>query len=435
MAKANMTVGRRNLKGPRLTDARNRPRIVVTGTGAMTPLGKSTDEFWQGLIDGRSGIDHMTLCDTTGYPCTIAGEIPGFDPSDYLDAKEARRMARFSQIAVVACRMAVEDAHLDLAHGDPYRMGTLLGNGNGGFPDIEKGARVLASRGGMRMNPFFFPMILPNMAASRVSQQLGLKGYISTIATSCAAGTQAVGEAAEVLRRGTADVMVTGGTEAGISQLGLAGFSVMRALSTRNEKPTKASRPFDAERDGFVPAEGAGMLILETLSHALKRCAPILAELAGYGVSSDAYHMVQPDQDGGGAVRAMQWALQDASVIPTDVDYINAHGTSTPLNDAVETLAIKKLFGEYAYRVPISSTKSMIGHALGGAGGMEAVASVKTIVEGIIHPTTNYESPDPECDLDYVPNEARHREVRVVLSNSFGFGGQNACLVFKTYEG
>ncbi len=422
------------MKEPRLTDERGRPRVVVTGTGAMTPLGKSTEEFWQGLIDGRSGIGPMTLCDTTGFPCTVAGEVPDFEPRDYLDAKDARRMARFSQLAVAASRMAVEDAHLDLSREEGHRMGVLLGNGAGGFPTIEEGARVLVARGGMRMNPFFFPMILPNMAASQVSRHLGLKGYISTITTSCSAGTQALGEAAEVLRRGDADVMITGGAEAGISQLGLAGFSVMRALTTHNEEPTKASRPFDAKRDGFIPAEGAGIMVLETLEHALKRGAPILVELAGYGVSSDAYHMVQPDEDGAGAVRAMQWALQDAAVAPTDIDYINAHGTSTPLNDSIETLAIKGLFGEYAYKVPISSTKSMVGHALGASGGLEAVASVKTIKEGIVHPTVNQEFPDPTCDLDYVPNEARRQETRAVLSNSFGFGGQNACLVFKAYE-
>ena len=422
------------MKGPRLTDERGRPRIVVTGTGSMSPIGKSTEEFWQGLVEGRSGIDHMTLCDTTGFPCTIAGEIPDFDPRDYLDHKDARRMARFSQIAVAAGRMAVEDAQLDLSREDAHRMGVLLGNGNGGFPNIEEGVRVLVSRGGMRMSPFFFSMVLPNMAAAQVSRHLGLKGYISTVTTSCSAGTQAIGEAAEVLRRGVADVLLTGGTEAGISQLGLAGFCVMRALSTqKNEEPTKASRPFDAKRDGFVPAEGSGILVLETLEHALKRGAPILVELAGYGVSSDAYDMVHPDEDGVGALRAMQWALQDAAVEPTDIDYINAHGTSTPLNDSIETLAIKKLFGEYAYKVPISSTKSMIGHALGASGGMEAVVSVMTVVEGVIHPTINQEFPDPDCDLDYVPNEARRRDVEVVLSNSFGFGGQNACLVFKAY--
>ncbi len=418
----------------KLTDHRGRPRVVITGTGALTPLGKSTAEFWQGLVDGRSGIGPMTLADTTDFPCKISGEIPGYDPKDYLDSKEARRMARFSQIAVIASRMAVEDAQLDLGGEELDRAGIVLGNGAGGFPTIEEGARTLVSKGGMRINPFFFPMILPNMAASQVSRTLGLKGYTSTITTSCAAGTQAVGEAMEVIRRGAADLMVTGGAEAGISQLGLGGFSVMRALSTQNDDPSKASRPFDAQRDGFVPAEGAGILVMETLEHALRREAPILVEVSGFGVSSDAFHMVQPDEAGVGAVRAIRWSLEDAGMDPSEIEYINAHGTSTPLNDAVETKAIKKAFGEHACRVPISATKSMIGHALGAAGGMEAVASVKTILEGVIHPTINYEFPDPDCDLDYVPNEARRQPVRTVLSNSFGFGGQNACLVFKAYE-
>ncbi|MEE9249030.1 MAG: beta-ketoacyl-ACP synthase II [Dehalococcoidia bacterium] len=428
-------VAKNGKTGANHTDHLGRPRVVVTGTGAMTPLGKSTQEFWDHLVEGRSGIDYMTLCDTEGFSSKIAGEIPDFEPRDYLDAKEARRMARFSQIAIAASRMAVEDSGLDLEAEDAYHMGIVLGNGCGGFPEIEAASRVLVARGGMRMSPFFFPMILPNMAASQVSRTLGLKGFTSTVITSCAAGTQAIGDAIEVLRRGAADVMITGGAEAGISQLGLGGFCVMRALSTANIEPTRASRPFDANRDGFVPAEGAGILVLETLDHALKRGARILVELVGYAVSSDASHMVHPDEEGQSAARAMAWAIKDASLEPVDIDYINAHGTSTPLNDTVETRAIKRVFGESAYRVPISSTKSMIGHALGGAGGMEAVACVKTIVDGIIHPTINYETADPDCDLDYVPNEARRQDVRAVLSNSFGFGGQNACLVFKAYEG
>jgi len=393
----------------------------------------TVEEYWQGLITGRSGIDHMTLCDTTGYPCTIAGEVKGFDPANYMDKKEARRMARFSQLAVAAARMAVEDARLDLDKEDRERCGVLLGNGNGGFPTVEEECRVLVSRGGMRINPFFMPMILPNMAASQVSLIFGLKGYTNTVITACAASTQSIGESAEVIRRGKADVIFTGGTEAGISQLGLGGFCVMRALTTNNADATKASRPFDAKRDGFIPAEGAAIFILESLEHALKRGAPILAEVAGYGVSADAYHIVAPDTEGDGAVRAMRLAIEDAGMITEEIEYINAHGTSTPLNDAIETRAIKRLFGERAYRIPISSTKSMIGHALGGAGALEAVACIKTINEGIIHPTVNYEYPDPECDLDYVPNVARRQQVNTVLSNSFGFGGQNACLVFKRY--
>ena len=420
---------------PQLTDYKGRPRVVVTGLGAVTPLGRTAQDFWKNLVDGVSGIGPMTLCDTTNYPTKIAGEIPDFNPRARLDARDARRMSRFSQIAVTAGLMAVEDSGLNMESEDPSRLGIVLGNGCGGFPDIEDGGRIVETRGGMRLSPFFFPMILPNMATSQVSRVLGLKGFTNTVTTSCAAGTQGVGDAMEVLRRGSADVMVAGGTEAGISQLGLGGFSVMRALSTSNEVPSKASRPFDAKRDGFVPAEGAGILIMETLEHALCRGANILCEVTGYGVSSDAFHMVQPDDEGSGAARAMSWAIEDANVRPDEIDYINAHGTSTPLNDSVETRAIKKVFGEAAYKVAISSTKSMIGHALGGAGGMESVACVMTIVDGVMHPTINYEYPDPECDLDYVPNEARRQTVRKVLSNSFGFGGQNACLVFEGYEG
>ena len=420
---------------PQLTDYRGRPRVVVTGLGAVTPLGRTAGDFWKNLVDGVSGIGPMTLCDTTNYPTKIAGEIPDFNPRERLDARDARRMSRFSQIAVTAGLMAVEDSGLNMESEDPSRLGIVLGNGCGGFPDIEDGGRIVETRGGMRLSPFFFPMILPNMATSQVSRVLGLKGFTNTVTTACAAGTQGVGDAMEVLRRGSADVMVAGGTEAGISQLGLGGFSVMKALSTSNEEPSKASRPFDAKRDGFVPAEGAGILIMETLEHALARGANILCEVTGYGVSSDAFHMVHPDDEGSGAARAMTWAIEDANLQANEIDYINAHGTSTPLNDSVETRAIKKVFGEAAYKVAISSTKSMIGHALGGAGGMEAVACVMTIVDGVMHPTINYEYPDPECDLDYVPNEARRQTVRKVLSNSFGFGGQNACLVFEGYEG
>ena len=410
-------------------------RVVVTGMGALTPLGMSVDDFWQGLVDGRSGIDTMTLCDTTGYTCTIAGEVTGFDPEHYINPKAARRMARFAQLAVASAGQAIENAGLTLSSEDRDRCGVLLGNGNGGYPTIEEGARILVDKGGMRLSPFFFPMTLPNIAASQVSLTYGLRGYSSTVTTACAAGTQGVGEAAEVIRRGAADVMVSGGVEAGISQLGLGGFCTMKALSTsRNGEPARASRPFDAQRDGFVPSEGAGILILERLDRAMDRGATILAEVVGYGVSSDAYHVVAPDEDGSGAARAMQWALDDAELQPSEVSYINAHGTSTPLNDAVETMAIKRVFGEAAYRIPVNSTKSMIGHALGGAGGMEAVACVKTIEAQELHPTINQEFPDPACDLDYVPNVSRKHAVRLVLSNSFGFGGQNACVIFARFE-
>ena len=406
-------------------------RVVVTGMGAMTPLGESVDEYWDALVNGRSGIGSMTLCDPSQYPSQISGEVSGFDPGDYIDRREHRRMARFSQLAVAAAAAAIEDAGLDLSAENEERIGVVMGNGNGGFPTTEDNARILVRRGGMRMSPFFIPMILPNMAAANISRIYGLKGYTATAITACAAGTQAIGEAAVALQRGVADVILAGGCEAGISQLGLGGFNVIRALSRQNDEPEKASRPFDAKRDGFVPAEGAAVLVLETIERAEARGAEILAEITGYGVSSDAFHAVQPDEDGAGAARAIRWAIEDAGLQPSDISYINAHGTSTPINDHVETLAIKIAFGEDAYRVPISSTKSMIGHALGGAGAIEGVACVKTIQDGIIHPTINYEHPDPECDLDYVPNAARKADVTHVLSNSFGFGGQNACVIFS----
>ncbi|MBM3942178.1 MAG: beta-ketoacyl-ACP synthase II [SAR202 cluster bacterium] len=412
-----------------------RKRVVITGMGAVTPLGQGVETFWSNLVAGKSGVGPMTLCDPTVYPCRISGEVRDFDPAAYLDVKEARRMARFSQLAVAAAQMAVASAQLDTSKEDSYRVGVVLGNGNGGFPTLEENCRILASRGGMRMSPFFFPMILPNMAAANVSRLVGAHGYSSTATTACAASNQAMGEALEAIRRGAADVMLAGGAEAGISLLGLSGFAVMRALSTRNEEPERASRPFDAGRDGFVPSEGAALLVLESLEHAQGRGANILAELAGFGSTSDAGHLVQPEETGASAAAAMRLALADAGVTLAQVDYINAHGTSTPLNDAVETAAIKRLFGDLAYKIPVSSTKSMIGHSLGAAGSLEAVACVKTINSGMIHPTINYETPDPACDLDYVPNQAREKDVAVALSNAFGFGGQNACLVFRKFEG
>ena len=410
-----------------------RRRVVITGMGAMTPLSEDVGEYWASLVAGRSGIGPMTLCDPTGFPCRVAGEVRTFDPGRYMNPKEARRMSRFSQLAVAAALQAREDAGPSLADTPPERLGVVLGNGIGGIPDTEAQCGVMMSRGGMRVSPFFIPMILPNMAAANVSRLLGLQGYTSTVITACAAGTQAIGDAAEIVRRGLADAVYAGGTEAGITTLALSGFSVMRALTERNEEPERASRPFDAQRDGFAPAEGSAVLVLEELEHALRRGARIYAEVAGYGVSSDAFHPVQPTEDGSGPARAMAWALQDAGIGPEDVDYINAHGTSTPLNDAAETAAIKRVFGPQAARVPISSTKSMVGHAMGGSGAVEAVAVVKTIESGTIHPTVNYEFPDPVCDLDYVPNTARQKDVGAALSNSFGFGGQNASLVIRRY--
>jgi len=412
-----------------------RRRAVVTGMGVVTPLGLTVQDYWESLKAGRSGIRPMTQADTTDFPCKVAGEVPDFDPLQFMPRKEALRMARFAQFAVASALMAVEDAGLDLSREDRERLGVVLGNGNGGFPTTEEQAKVLFTRGGTRVSPYFIPMILPNMASAQVSRLLGLKGYTNTVITACAAGTQAIGDALEAIRRGWADVVFTGGTEAGICTLGLAGFANMRALTAWSGPPEKASRPFDALRDGFVPAEGCAVLVLEELEHALRRGARIYAEVAGWGVTSDAYHPVQPDEEGDGAVRCMRLALEDAGVAPEEVGYINAHGTGTPLNDAVETRAIKRLFGERAYRIPISATKSMIGHALGAAGALEAVATVLTVAEGVIHPTINREHPDPECDLDYVTEGARRQRVEVALSNSFGFGGQNACLVIRRFPG
>ena len=412
----------------------DRNRVVITGMGAITPLGQTPDAFWANLLAGKPGIGPMTLCDATDYPCRIAGEVRDFDPTQYIDGKEARRMARFSQLAVAAGLTAVESAGLDISQEDPYRVGVVLGNGNGGFPTLEDNCRVLAEKGGMRMTPFFFPMVLPNMAAANLSRYVGAHGYNSTATTACAASNQAIGQALDVIRRGSADVVLAGGTEAGISQLGLAGFAVMRALSTRNDEPEKASRPFAANRDGFVPSEGSAILVLESLDHAQKRNATIIGEIVGFGCTSDAGHLVQPEETGASAAEAMKQALLDAGLGLDQVDYINAHGTSTPLNDALETVAIKRLFGDLAYKIPFSSTKSMIGHSLGASGSLEAIACLKSINDGKVHPTINYQEADPACDLDYVPNQARSLDVKVVLSNAFGFGGQNACLVFRRFE-
>ncbi len=409
-------------------------RVVITGMGAISPLGLNVEDYWQALLAGRSGVGWITSLDSSRYPVKVAAEVRDFDPEQYIDRKEARRMARFSQFAVAAAQEAARSAGLNPQDEDHERVGVLLGNGIGGFPNIDAGMRAIIEKGGMRLDPFFFPKALPNMAAAHLCLQFQAKGYSSTVCTACAASTQAMGEAAEVIRRDYADVMLAGGTEAGICELGMAGFSVMKVLSFRRDDPTKASRPFDAKRDGFVSAEGAAVFVLESLEHARARGAPVLAEIAGFAATADAYHMVAPCVDGEGAARCMRFALRDAGVAPEEIDYINAHGTSTLLNDASETNAIKAALGEHAYQVPISSTKSMIGHALAASGALESVACVKALQTGIIHPTINYEYPDPECDLDYVPEGTRQADVRVVLKNSFGFGGQNACLVFRRFE-
>jgi 3-oxoacyl-[acyl-carrier-protein] synthase II len=410
-------------------------RVVITGMGALTPLGNSVDEFWQGCVEGRSGIDWIRLFDNSAYPVKVDGEVRDYDPTQYVDRKEARRMARFSQLSVGAAAQALTDSGLKLEEEDTTRIGVLLGNGNGGYPETDDAMRTIMTRGGSRLDPFYMSKTLPNIAAAQIAMQFRLRGYNNTVTTACAASTQAMGDALDIIRLGRADIMLAGGGEAGICELGLAAFHIMRALSTREDEPLKASRPFDAERDGFVCAEGAALFVFETLEHAQRRGARILAEIAGYGATSDAYHVVAPCVDGEGAQRAILQAIEDAGMTVDDIDYINAHGTSTPANDASETMAIKGVFGERAYGIPISSTKSMIGHTLGASGAIESVACIKAIETGIVPPTINYENPDPECDLDYVPNQSRKiGKIRGVLKNSFGFGGQNACLIFRPLE-
>ena len=401
--------------------------------GAITCLGNSVKQFWTGVKNGQSGIREISLVSPDGFPCRVSGEIQDFDPTEHMDRKEARRMARFSQFAVVAAAQAVEDSGLDFEKEDLDRIGVLIGSGSGGLPETDQQAEIRVKRGVGRMSPYYIPMMLVNMAAANISHRFNLTGYTNTCVTACAASTQAIGEAAEVIRRGDADVIVTGGTEAGICEIGMGGFSTMRALSTWSGEPSQASRPFDKGRDGFAPSEGSGILILESLEHAKARGATIHAEIGGWGVSSDAYHLVQPHPEGFGAAKAMNRALTNAGVTINDIDYINAHGTSTPINDASETKAIKAVFGEHAYNVPISSTKSMVGHSLGASGALEAIACISSINDGVLHPTINQDEPDPDCDLDYIPNVAREQEVNVTLSNSFGFGGQNACLVIKKF--
>ncbi|NPA52873.1 MAG: beta-ketoacyl-ACP synthase II [Aquificae bacterium] len=411
-------------------------RVVVTGVGAVTPLGNSVEEFWQGLIEGKSGVDYIKEFNPEDYNLSvkIGAEIKNFNPSDYMDAKDAKRMSRYVQYAFAAAKEAMKDSGLELDKIDHNKAGVIVGTGIGGLRDIEAQHSVILEKGARRVSPFFIPSGISNIASGYISIEYGFKGPNTCVVTACATGTHAVGDALKIIQRGDADIMIAGGSEAAITPLGLAGFASMKALSTRNEEPQKASRPFDAQRDGFVMGEGSGILILEELEHAKKRGAKIYAEVLGYGMTGDAYHITAPCADADGAVRVIKMALNDARINPPEVDYINAHGTSTPLNDRVETLAIKEVFGKHAYELKISSIKSMIGHLLGAAGAVEAIATVKTIKEGIIPPTINYEYPDPECDLDYVPNKAIEYPVKVAVSNSFGFGGTNACLVFKAYE-
>ena len=408
-------------------------RVVVTGLGAITPLGIGVEESWKRIKAGESGITKITKFDASKLPSQIAGEVKGFKPEKFMPAKLVSRVDTFIQYAIACTRMAIEDAGLpskDL--GD--EVGVIIGVGMGGVGQIEYYTRVLDTKGYRRITPFFIPMIIPNMAAGQIAILFGAKGPNLAVCTACAAGNHAIGEGYRLIKEGRATAIICGGSESLINELCVAGFAVMKALSTRNDEPEKASRPFDAKRDGFVIAEGCGILILEELNHALNRGAKIYAELIGYGLNADAYHMTAPPPDGEGAAKCMELALKDAGISPEDVDYINAHGTGTPLNDLAETKAIKKVFKDHAYKLMISSTKSMIGHLLGGAGGVEAVFTVLSLVEGIIPPTINLEEPDPECDLDYVPNSARKADIKIAMSNGFGFGGTNACLIFKKWE-
>lgn len=409
-------------------------RVVVTGLGAVTPVGIGKETFWSALCAGKSGASRVSRFNIDDYPTQIGAEIKDFEPHDYIDKKEARRMDRFGQFAVAAARLAVEDAKLDTERLERDRAGVSIGSGIGGIITIEEQIAVLNEKGPRRISPFFVPMLIANMASGYVSIEFGLRGPNLTVVTACATGTHSLGEAYKAIQRGDVDLMLAGGTEAAFSPIAFAGFCAMRAMSTRNDDPEHASRPFDHDRDGFVMGEGAGVLVLESLEHALGRGAKIYAEVVGYGLSGDAYHITAPDPDGSGARRCMSMALADAGLAPEIMDYINAHGTSTELNDKTETAAIKAVFGEHAYKLAVSSTKSMTGHLLGAAGGVEAIACVLAMEHGLIPPTINYENPDPDCDLNYVPNRPEKRAVKVAMSNSFGFGGTNASLILRKFE-
>ncbi|MDN5300604.1 MAG: 3-oxoacyl-[acyl-carrier-protein] synthase [Thermoanaerobacteraceae bacterium] len=408
-------------------------RVVITGIGVISPVGTGKEKFWDSLIQGKSGIDLITRFNCDDFPTKIAGEVKDFNPEDYIEKKELKRLDRFTQFAIAATKMALEDSRLNLSSIDCSRVGVVMGSGIGGSETWEEQHNTLIEKGPKRVSPFFIPMMIANMASGQVSMAFNLKGPNFTVVTACASGTNAIGEAFRILQRNDADIMVAGGTEAPITPLSLAGFSSMKALSTRNDEPHKASRPFDKDRDGFVMGEGAGVMILETLDHALKRNAHIYAEVIGYGTTADAYHLTQPAPEGEGAARAMKAAIDDAGIKPGQVDYINAHGTSTPLNDKFETLAIKNAFGEHAYNLAISSTKSMTGHLLGAAGAVEMIATVFTVTSGEIPPTINYDCADPECDLNYVPNKSVKKDISIAMSNSMGFGGHNACVIVKKY--
>jgi 3-oxoacyl-[acyl-carrier-protein] synthase II len=408
-------------------------RVVITGIGAITPLGNSVNTFWENIKKGTCGITEISRFDTENFDVRIAAEVKDFDPQNYMDKKEARRMDRYTQFSMAAAHMAIKHAELDLNKVNPERMGVILGSGIGGIETLEKQADVLSTKGSRRVSPFFIPMMIANMAAGQISISLGAKGVNTTIVTACASATNAIGEAFRTIKGGYADVIITGGSESPITPLALAGFCSMKALSTRNDDPQSACRPFDLNRDGFVMGEGAGILVLESYDHAIKRGANILAEIVGYGSTADAYHITAPAPEGEGGARAMKEALIDSGLAANEVDYINAHGTSTPYNDKYETAAIKSVFKCHASKLAISSTKSMTGHLLGAAGGIEAIVLLKAIEEQFLPPTINYETPDPECDLDYVPNKGRSGKVEIAMSNSFGFGGQNACIILRKH--
>ena len=411
----------------------DRDRVVITGMGILSPLGLDTRTTWEGLIAGKSGIDYITLFDPSDMKAKFAGEVKGFQPTDYIERKEARRMDRFAQLAVAASREAVASARLEINHTNAEDIGVIIGSGIGGLNTMFEQAKILVERGPDRVSPFLAPMMIADIAAAQISIALGIKGPNFCTTSACSSGSDAIGAAYELIRHDDAQVMLAGGTESIINPLGITAFTALKALSTRNDAPKKASRPFDAERDGFVISEGACVLIMEKLEHALKRGIPVLAEIAAYGATADSFHVTQPLKSGEGAAKAMRITLKKADLSPTDIDYINAHGTSTQLNDVMETRAIKTVFGDYAYRVPISSTKSMLGHLIGCAGAAEAMVCILSILNGIIPPTINYDHPDPECDLDYVPNVARKAEVNTALSNSFGFGGHNSVLIIRRY--
>lgn len=409
-------------------------RVVVTGVGLVTPCGIGIDNVWNNILNGQSGIGPITRFDITQFDTKFAGEIKEFTPEDYIQPKEVKKMDLFIQYAIAAAQIAVNDAGLDMGREDSERVGVVVGTGLGGLPTIEKYHSVLMERGPGRITPFFIPMLIANEAPGHIAIQHGFKGPNLCIVTACATGAHSIGEACRIIQYGDADVMVAGGSEANLTPLTVGGFNAMKALSTRNDDPLKASRPFERDRDGFVVAEGSGIVILEELEHATKRGAKIYAEMAGYGYNGDAYHITAPCADGDGFIRCIRMALKDALLSPDDVDYINAHGTSTKLNDYIETLSIKEVFKEKAYKTPVSSTKSMTGHLLGAAGAIEAIFSVLSIRDQVCPPTINYENPDPECDLDYVPNTARNHAINVVVSNAFGFGGTNSALVFRRFK-